>query len=624
MFRRGVKGINQARWLTAKPLAQRVFTSEDENLLKQVNKLICCDDAEGHENGALRIGRQFCKSFDIEIIKGREISSKYMKIMREHAPELLEHARVVGHERRLSTPFVESSYSSFKVTPQLEARNSELYKKLQNYLIVDFETTTVEKHKRKASPFTNENRVVYTAYEYANEKAVVEGPFSDRTGYQKSFPCLKNVDVLVGHNIKFDLLYIWDFPKLKEFFLKGGLIWDTMYAEYLIEGHSDGVRLRLDDLSLTYGGTQKDDFIKQQWKKGIDTADIDQATMVEYAMNDAINTRIIYENQIGILNISNRLPMVISHTEGLLATTEMEYNGLFVDNEVTNTLNSGYISKIEKAEKELAALHTPKEVVSFNKKHMDKMVGEPAEFNWGSVAQLRALLYGGVVKYSTTVEGEPTKAGKARTKRIQEEVSFEGIVPKTWMQENEYTYASDGVWTVTDRIIEALGDSFETEVWAQAISILRTIKKLKKLSVYLNNFEALQDKNKLIHPSLNHTVTRTGRLSAANPNMQNIPRGKGVKECLTTRFKGGCMLESDYSQLEVFVLALLSQDINLGAELSTGTDLHCKRLARIRDLPYDKVLDLCKVQKLPEWEEARTKAKIFQFQVCNFFFFFFF
>eukprot|EP01060_Flectonema_neradi_P041442 TRINITY_DN9852_c0_g1_i1.p1 TRINITY_DN9852_c0_g1~~TRINITY_DN9852_c0_g1_i1.p1 ORF type:complete len:816 (+),score=150.67 TRINITY_DN9852_c0_g1_i1:130-2577(+) len=584
------------------------FDSEHKKILKKVRALVGKSDETAHETGALKTGREFCKMFGIEGPKTK-ISKNYMDIMRDFAPFLLEKYRL----QELGTrKYVESEFTSFKRTSVLEAKNEEFFAKMDKYLVLDFETTTVEEHKRKASPFSDKNRIVYTAYEFHDGEATVQGPFSSRNEYQATFPSLKDVNVIVGHNLKFDLLYIWDDEEIRDFFKKGGLIWDTMYAEYLIEGHADGVRLRLDDVSLTYGGTQKDDYIKEQWDKGIDTADIDKSKMIEYAKNDVINTKIVFQAQKDLLYKSCRIPMVVSHNEGLLATTDMEFNGVFVDNDVTSAQNDDLIQKIEVAEKELAALHTPEELVKFNKQHAADMVGEPAEFNWGSVTQLRAYLYGGKVKYSIKVSDK--SSGKEKIRRKNEEVLFKGIVPKDWMEKNEYFYASDGTWAATDKIIEAIADSFERESWAQAISHLRYIKKMKKLSVYLSSFMQLQDQNRVMHPSLNHTVTRTGRLSAANPNMQNVPRGKGVKECLTTRFKNGRMLESDYSQLEVFVLALLSQDKNLCEELTEGTDLHCKRLARIRNKDYKEVVQLCKVDKVPEWEEARTKAKIFQFQ----------
>ena len=73
---------------------------------------------------------------------------------------------------------------------------------------------------------------------------------------------------IVGHNVKFDLHYMWRDPELVKFFERGGKVWDTMYAEYIVSGHSLklGKGAGLEDVARSYGGqTPKLDLVKQAW-----------------------------------------------------------------------------------------------------------------------------------------------------------------------------------------------------------------------------------------------------------------------------------------------------------------------------------------------------------------------
>lgn len=96
----------------------------------------------------------------------------------------------------------------------------------------------------------------------------------------------------------------------------------------------------------------------------------------------------------------------------------------------------------------------------------------------------------------------------------------------------------------------------------------------------------------IIHHNLNVCATSTGRLSASQPNLQNLPRDgtSKVKQMFSSRFGAeGKIIEVDYSALEVVMLAALSGDDNLLKELLSGTDMHCLRLAAKLGEPYEEV-----------------------------------
>lgn len=119
----------------------------------------------------------------------------------------------------------------------------------------------------------------------------------------------------------------------------------------------------------------------------------------------------------------------------------------------------------------------------------------------------------------------------------------------------------------------------------------------------------------IIHHRLNNCATVTGRLSGSSPNMQNLPRDgtSKVKEMFSSRFgENGCIVEVDYSALEVVALASISGDKNLLDNLLAGTDMHCYRLAGALGEDYESVVAKCNDKSHPEhkrYKQLRTDIK---------------
>jgi DNA polymerase-1 len=120
----------------------------------------------------------------------------------------------------------------------------------------------------------------------------------------------------------------------------------------------------------------------------------------------------------------------------------------------------------------------------------------------------------------------------------------------------------------------------------------------------------------IIHHSLNHCTTKTTRMSASNPNCQNLPRGdkSEVKKMFVSRFDGGRVAEIDYSQLEIVIQAWLTGCEAMIADVNNGIDFHCKRLSAKLNEPYEHVLHMCKEEKDEWYGIQRTIAKGFTFQ----------
>ncbi|MBI3605002.1 MAG: DNA polymerase I [Nitrospirae bacterium] len=119
----------------------------------------------------------------------------------------------------------------------------------------------------------------------------------------------------------------------------------------------------------------------------------------------------------------------------------------------------------------------------------------------------------------------------------------------------------------------------------------RQLAKLK--STYVDALPRLVNlKSGRLHTSLNQTVTVTGRLSSSDPNLQNIPArgewGKRIREAFIAD-KGWLLLSADYSQIELRILAHMSQDRNLIQSFQEGGDIHRKTAAQIFKISPDRV-----------------------------------
>ena len=133
------------------------------------------------------------------------------------------------------------------------------------------------------------------------------------------------------------------------------------------------------------------------------------------------------------------------------------------------------------------------------------------------------------------------------------------------------------------------------------------MRKLRKLlATYVNALpELINRADGKIHTTYNQTVTATGRLSSANPNLQNIPiRGEDGKEVRRAFIADdGCViLSADYSQIELRLLAALSNDPELTEAFREGLDIHRATAAKIYHVPFDEVTD-----------DQRRKAKTANF-----------
>lgn len=521
------------------------------------------------------------------------------------------------------------------------------------YLVFDLETTYGTWNGRVGSRWNSECTVCSAGFkdtdEYGDVYLVTDG-IGKRPEEGLPFPSLAEVDVLVGHNIKFDLLWYWDHPELVAFLKRGGRIWDTMYAEYLLSAQYYSQNVQDQELGLSLKACafrrklthNKLDMVAALWEEGVRTEDIDRKILLEYMQYDVLTTEDLYKAQLKQAETQKQMVMIQQRMEGMLATTEMEYNGLVIDKET--------------AEKQMAALIQEIKDVRERLQQYVPELPDGITFNWNSSKQVSALLFGGLIKYKAqrpsldekgqrqyyqkTVKvmvldaaGDPViiKTGKnagsikmanstmpdydrgCKTKMT--DLTFE--LPMQVAPKEKWKSATPGYWSTGAEVIEELGKTSD-------LPMLKDMLKLKGLEKDLGTYYIRENKGKLtgmltniqeldqrVHGHLNHAITATSRLSSSKPNLQNMPKeGKSeVKRIFVSRFLNGVVAEIDYSQLEVVTKAVMSGDKNLMDALRNRVDFHCDWLSLATGVPYEEVVHNCKVLELPEWKAKRSAIK---------------
>lgn len=265
---------------------------------------------------------------------------------------------------------------------------------MANVMCFDLEVENYRYNKRLAGPFDERNYIVQIGWN------INGGPAQEKyyTEHHRDpvLPSLKDIDVLVGFNIKFDLLWVWQEPELLAFLKKGGTIYCGQYVEYLLGGMVQDVQMTsMNNIAESYGGGCKLDAVKELWNEGYLTSQIPRDMLTDYLIGDGgelvgdvMNTWLIYVGQIQriVTEVSPEFrEMVKLRMDGLLATIEMEYNGIKIDEEVATAQRNGIVTELGEATKALNAFipDLPPELV----------------FNWGSPTHKSCLIFGGVVKY---------------------------------------------------------------------------------------------------------------------------------------------------------------------------------------------------------------------------------
>ncbi|SUB80296.1 DNA polymerase I [Segatella buccae] len=335
-------------------------------------------------------------------------------------------------------------------------------------------------------------------------------------------PLYEDPEILkVGQNIKYDI------EVLRHYGVEvAGPMFDTMIAHYLLQPE---LRHNMDYMAEVYLGYRTvhiEELIGPRGRNQKNMRDLSPTDIYEYACEDAditLRLKNVLEPKLDEAGVARLFRDIEMPLVGVLA--DMELNGVCLDTE---------------------ALHETSEV--FNKRmtaieqHIYELAGE--QFNISSPRQVGDILFG---KMKIVDKPKKTKTGQFVT---SEEV-LQQLRSKS---------------PIIDEILNYRG-----------------LKKL--LSTYVDALPKLiNPRTGRIHTSFNQTVTATGRLSSSDPNLQNIPvrddDGKEIRKCFIP--EPDCLFFSaDYSQIELRIMAHLSEDENMIEAFREGFDIHAATAARI-------------------------------------------
>jgi DNA polymerase I-like protein with 3'-5' exonuclease and polymerase domains len=196
--------------------------------------------------------------------------------------------------------------------------------------VLDFETTTLKKYKCKANPFYN--KMVAAVFAANNEFKTLYGK---PLRYEEFKSYIEWAHLLVGHNLSFDLLYIWGEEHFQEWIRRGGRIWDTQAVEHILTGQQEKYK----DLALRriavdkYGCDRRKKGMESYWDKSIDTINIPKHIVIEDVLSDGVDTLQVFLKQQEKVKELKLEKLVELRMDSLLATIEMRWNGFKVDKE---------------------------------------------------------------------------------------------------------------------------------------------------------------------------------------------------------------------------------------------------------------------------------------------------
>lgn len=348
----------------------------------------------------------------------------------------------------------------------------------------------------------------------------------------------------VGQNIKYDMIVLQNYDVQVK-----GPLFDTMLAHYVLQPELRHNMDYLAEIYLNYQTVHIDELIGPKGKNQKNMRDLSPEEVYRYACEDADVT----------LKLKNKLEKELKEqgVEHLFHEIEMplvpvlvniESNGVRLDTEALKQSSEHFTARLQEIEKEIYAL-------------------TETTFNISSPKQVGEVLFDQL----KIVE----KAKKTKT----------------------------GQYVTSEEVLESLRNKHEV---VGKILDYRGLKKL--LSTYIDALPKLINPHTgRIHTSFNQAVTSTGRLSSSNPNLQNIPirdeDGKEIRKAFIP--DDGCsFFSADYSQIELRIMAHLSQDKNMVEAFVSGHDIHAATAAKIYKTSIDEVTS-----------DMRRKAKTANFGI---------
>lgn len=418
----------------------------------------------------------------------------------------------------------------------------------KTWATIDVETTMNSPIGNAATPFHPSNKVVLAGLKRGDTSFPIQWePRELVTGEKVGVRSKNDISLLIGHNIGFDIHHCRKSGEWDEGFL-GTNLWDTQLAEYLLSGQTHTYP-SLDDLTAKYvGPVLKDKAVTAVFDSGLGADHVPMHILKPYHKEDILNTEAIFIRQFQEAEKLGMVPLINTQMDALAATIDMTYNGLKVD---TDKLMRG-VAKYQKLVEEYTT-----DLVAFA-----STLGIE-DFNPSSPKQMSLLLFGGELSYTENVCIGKYKNGKDKFQKQTKSKPIKGMFPS-----RGGTLNAQGYYSTDESVLTNLPKTRITE------GILKLRDYEKQLGTYWEGLLKLVMPDGFIHHRINHCVTRTGRLSSSEPNMQNITNGE-VKQVFVSRWgNDGVLLEADFKQLEMVELALRSMDAQLIHDIQNGVDMH--------------------------------------------------
>lgn len=334
----------------------------------------------------------------------------------------------------------------------------------------------------------------------------------------------------IGHNLKYDLQVLANYDiEVK------GTLFDTMIAHYLIQPEAKHGMDFLSEYYLRYKPVSIETLIGKKGKNQGNMRDLEPAAVSDYACEDADITfqlKQIFAPEIEkdhLKSLFYDMEMPLMRVLG-----KMEREGIAIDVESLALFSQQLEAESLEKEKEIKAL-------------------AGIDFNLDSPKQLGEVLFDHM---KISAKAKKTKTGQYQTSEDALE---------------QYKNDHPIVGLILD---------------------YRQNKKLK--STYVDPLPTLVDPiDKRVHTHFMQTVTATGRLSSNNPNLQNIPirtdKGKEIRKAFISRGPEFSIMAADYSQIELRIIAALSEDPNMIAAFQQGLDIHAATASNVFSTPIEEV-----------------------------------
>ena len=390
-----------------------------------------------------------------------------------------------------------------------------------------------------------ENKIMY--YYLTEEKFIIYS--------EKNNKCFEIVDVLEFKDIFENKEILKCSYKQKEEFIMlwnkniqaKNLMFDIAIAGYILNSNIN--KYTIEYLANEYINFDVSEYILEEQNKqeeqitlfdNIEQQKEDKTYIYAYAIYKIYNVLTQKMEEAGSINLFNKIEMPLAE---VLAS--MQYEGIYIDK-----------NELVEFGKEL------QEKINILTQEIYELTGE--EFNINSTKQLGEILF---EKLKLTAK-KKTKTGYSTDVDVLEKIKYEH--------------------PVIEKILE-----------------YRQLQKLN--STYVEGLIPYIDNEGRIHSKFHQTVTTTGRISSTDPNLQNIPTRMELGRKLRKVFKpkqGSIFVDADYSQIELRVLAHISEDKNMIEAFCNNEDIHAQAASKVFNIPLEEVT-----------KEERTKAKAVNFGI---------